>query len=70
MLDGGSTQADLLGINIYPSETGDELIEFDSMINVRPAQSNRSRSVEDGELRARIRTIVASLVADDDGYSA
>lgn len=64
LLDAGSRQADLWGINLYPGERGDGWIEFDSMINVRPAQGNRSRDVEDESLRASIRRIVASLVTD------
>jgi len=39
-----------------------EYVEFDSMINVRPAQGNRSRSVEDPVLQARIRDVVDRLV--------
>jgi hypothetical protein len=37
-------------------------IEYDSMINVRPAQANRSRSVEDPVVRARIVEIVDRLL--------
>jgi hypothetical protein len=43
--------------------TNDELIEFDSMINVRPAQANRSRGVDDAAVQALIRAIVGRLVA-------
>jgi hypothetical protein len=64
LLDDGSTQADLWGINLYPAESGDAWIEFDSMINVRPAQGNRSRSVDDEALVATIRRVVAALVRD------
>jgi hypothetical protein len=39
------------------------VIEFDSMINVRPKQGNRSRSVEDAETRRRIMDIVDRLVS-------
>jgi hypothetical protein len=63
LLEDGSLQDDLWGINLYPAERGDDLIEFDSMINVRPSRGNRSRSVEDGALRERIRRIVADLVS-------
>lgn len=63
LLDDGSRQADLWGINLYPGETGESWIEFDSMINVRPSQGNRSRNVEDDELRDRIRHVVRSLVS-------
>ena len=64
LLDDGSRQRDLWGINLYPAERGEEFIEFDSMINVRPSVGNRSRSVEDPSLRQRLTEIVHSLVAD------
>ncbi len=64
LLDDGSRQHDLWGINLYPAETGDDWIEFDSVINVRPSQNNRSRSVEDENIRAAIRGVVRALVAD------
>lgn len=64
LLDDGSRQSDLWGINLYPAEAGDGWIEFDSMINVRPAQGNRSRDVEDEVRRRQIVTIVAALVSD------
>jgi hypothetical protein len=62
LLDDGSEQRDLWGINLYPSETGEGMIEFDSMINVRPSQGNRSRDVEDEAAREMIRTVVARWV--------
>jgi Protein of unknown function (DUF5674) len=62
LLDQGSRQADLWGVNLYPEAPPPERLEFDSMINVRPAAGNRSRSVEDPALRAHIREIVDRLV--------
>ena len=64
LLDEGSDQRDLWGINLYPAEPGAGLIEFDSMINVRPKQGNRSRDVEDPKVRQRIRDVVARWVVD------
>ena len=64
LLEDGSNQQDLWGINLYPADTGDGFIEYDSMINVRPSQGNRSRSVEDDALRARIRDVIRQLVSD------
>ncbi len=64
LLEDGSRQADVWGINLYPEEAGDEFVEFDSMINIRPAQGNRSRGVIDDSLRASIRRVVAALVSD------
>ena len=63
LLQDGAGPADLWGINLYPDRPTSELVEFDSMINVRPSQGNRSRGVEDAEVRRRIQDIVARLVA-------
>lgn len=63
LLDDGSRQRDLWGINLYPAETDADWIEFDSVINVRPSQNNRTRSVEDEGTRAAIERIVQSLVS-------
>lgn len=64
LLDDGSTQSSLWGINVYPGEQGEDFIEFDSMINVRPAQANPSRSVVDASIRSTIRAVVTQLVAE------
>jgi hypothetical protein len=63
LIDLGCHQRDLWGINLYPEQFGsDTWIEFDSMINVRPGQGNRSRDVEDPEIRRRIIEVVSNLV--------
>lgn len=53
-LENGSKQKDLWGINLYPDLTGDDFIEFDSMINLRPAQGNMSRGVDVEKNRRKI----------------
>ena len=65
LLADGSRQRDLWGINLYPGESGGDWIEFDSMINLRPSDGNRSRGVDDDRIRARIREVVGSLVAPE-----
>lgn len=62
LLDDGSKQKDLWGINLYPEILGDGFVEFDSMINLRPSQGNKSRGVEDGRMRARIIEIVSKRI--------
>ncbi|HQT95931.1 MAG TPA: DUF5674 family protein [Thermoanaerobaculaceae bacterium] len=62
LLENGSAQRDLWGINLYPEVDGEDWIEFDSMINLRPASGNRSRGVDDPAVRERIRAIVTRLV--------
>lgn len=60
LLKDGSIQADIWGINLYlDSDDIDDLVEFDSMINIRPAQGNRSRSVENPEIQAKIKAVVS-----------
>ena len=59
LLENGSRQEDLWGINLYLDEDDvDNLVEFDSMINIRPAQGNRSRSVEDLKTQEEIKAVV------------
>jgi len=62
LMEDGSAQEHLWGINLYPAEKGEAWIEFDSMINVRPSLGNRSRNVEDNARQELIRQIVAALV--------
>lgn len=63
LLDAGSRQADLWGINLYPAEFGTAgFLEFDSMINLRPGQGNRSRSVDDPATRSAIEALVGQVV--------
>lgn len=62
LLEAGSKQEHLWGINIYPERTKDTWVEFDSMINLRPRQGNRSRGVENKTTQTQIKTIVEKLV--------
>jgi len=62
LLEDGSKQKSLWGINLYPEIAGADFVEFDSMINMRPSQGNRSRGVDDKELREKIIAIVAKRV--------
>jgi len=62
LLERGSAQENLWGINIYVDKPDNERIEFDSMINIRPRQNNRSRDVLDPEIRKKITVIVNNLV--------
>ena len=63
LLENGSEQQNLWGINLYPEFFGAEnFIEYDSMINIRPWQNNRSRGVDDENIRKKIIEIVSKLV--------
>jgi hypothetical protein len=64
MLDLGSKQVNLWGINIYPEQNGEDRVEFDSMINLRPYLGNRSRNVEDMTVQGQIIEIVNELIKE------
>lgn len=59
LLNNGSEQENLWGINLYPEAVDEDFLEFDSLINIRPRQGNRSRDVENEEIRKKIKSIVA-----------
>ncbi len=62
LLENKSKQESLWGINLYPDLSGEDFVEFDSMINLRPSQNNRSRGVDDKQIREKIISIVNKLV--------
>lgn len=63
LLENGSKQKDLWGINLHPEDYGtDDFVEFDSMINIRPSGGNPSRDVLDKGIRQQIRDIVNGVV--------
>ncbi len=63
LLEDGSMQQHLWGINLFPGVSGEDWIEFDSMVNIRPSQGNRSRGVDDAQVRKKIAETVQRLVA-------
>jgi len=62
LLESGSRQEDLWGANYHPGRGEEGCIEYTSLINIRPAQGNRSMIVEDEAIRARIREITFDLI--------
>ena len=63
LLNEGSLQANLWGINLHPDKFDTpKFVEFDSMINIRPNEGNRSRGVDDPHIQEKIRKIIAKKV--------
>ena len=63
LLEKGSKQDDLWGINLYPEYYGKvKFLEFDSMINIRPRQKNMSRNVDNPEVRKLIKEVIDGVV--------
>ncbi|MBI5123045.1 hypothetical protein HZA75_04260 [Candidatus Roizmanbacteria bacterium] len=61
LLQSGSEQKNLWGINIYP-EMKENFIEFDSMINIRPSIGNKTRGIDDESIKKLIIKVVNSLI--------
>jgi hypothetical protein len=62
LINDGSSQRNLWGINLYPEMQGKDFIEFDSLINLRPSQGNSSRGVEDEAARRKITEIIEKRI--------
>ncbi len=59
LLKSGSRQEDLWGGGL-DLETGE--VDFDSMINIRPAQNNPSREALDQNIRKQVEAVIRSLL--------
>ncbi len=59
LLDDGSQQKDVWGADWFALE---QQVGFESLINIRPRQDNRTLEVQDSSLRARIEAIVRHLL--------
>jgi len=62
LIEAGSFQENLWGINLYPDLPEPDWLEYDSMINLRPSFGNRTRGVDDPDVRERIAALVKELV--------
>ena len=58
LLENGSQQEDIWGADWLPMENE---VRFEAMINIRPRQNNRTMTIQDPDLRARIEKIVRSF---------
>jgi hypothetical protein len=62
LIEDGSEQKNLWGFNLYPKERGDKAIEYNSLINIRPLQGNRSMEIVDDDIRKAVRKCAALAV--------
>ncbi len=59
-----SKREDTWGINPYPAKHKNELIEFDSIINIKPSHGNRSRDIGNTEIKQTIKDIIENLIRE------
>ncbi|PIQ80198.1 MAG: hypothetical protein CO042_02095 [Parcubacteria group bacterium CG_4_9_14_0_2_um_filter_41_8] len=62
LLDNGSKQENLWGANIYPDSEGDNFIEYQSLINIRPKVGNRSMEIQNEKIRKQVREVINLLI--------
>ncbi len=60
LLDDGSQQEDIWGADWTPAS---QQVTFESLINIRPRQNNRSLDIEDPTIRGRVTEIAHNLLA-------
>lgn len=63
LLENGSSQDNLWGANIYPAKSNETRIEYESLINIRPSQNNRSVEIKDEGLKNKIKKVVDELIS-------
>jgi len=64
LIEGGSKRENTWGITIYPEKSEEEWLEFDSMINLKPIFGNRSRDIENPQIKEKIKKIVKKLIVE------
>jgi hypothetical protein len=62
LIENGSNQTNIWGINIYIDRKNDDRLEYVSLINIRPLQGNRTMELQNEELRNKIKIIVDRFI--------
>ena len=62
LIEKGSRQENLWGINLYLEKPSEERIEYTALINIRPSQDNPCMEIENTEIRKKIEELVNKLI--------
>ncbi len=62
LLDQGSRQEYLWGINLHPLKDQNDFVEYTALINIRPWQENASMEIANPEIKQRVNHIVEALM--------
>ncbi len=62
LIEDGSKQENLWGFNVYLNKPKGKMVEYNSLINIRPKQGNMSMEIESEEIKSKIFEIVNNLV--------
>jgi hypothetical protein len=59
LLEAGSQQVNIWGADWIPPS---QEVRYEALINIRPSQGNRSMTIQDPSVRARVKKVVESLL--------
>ena len=62
LLESGSEQDDIWGANWYP---GDQRVEFEALINIRPVLENRSVLIQSQEIRNAVEAVARGILVEE-----
>lgn len=62
LIEQGSKQDNLWGINLYPNEKDHEFIKYISLINISPRRKNLDMEIQDPEIKSRIKRLIDKLI--------
>ena len=60
--EAGSKHWDVWCVNILPDETGNDFVRFNSMINYKANFGNRTRGIDDPDIKDKVMIVVNKLV--------
>ncbi len=63
LIENGSKQRDIWGFNWYFDRSEQNRIEYISLINIRPAQGNRTMEVQDLSLRDKMKEVILKYIS-------
>ncbi len=62
LVEGGGDHTNVWGFNIRFEEDQNGILEFDSLVNIKPSLGNKSRSVENPEIIKKATEIIHSWI--------
>jgi len=64
--EAGANGQDVWGINFYPFNEPEKRIEYESLINIKPALGARNMLIQDKGIRQTVKAIINKLLLKDD----
>ena len=47
---------------MYPNASGEDFVEYQSLINIRPRAGNKGMEIEDRHIRDQVKNVISLLV--------